>query len=241
MEMRGDALITTADSSSITTRFLLLSEPRSGSTLLIDELDRRWKEIRSGGEAFNPVNRSSSDCFEDIAGIAFEDDTGASIVGIKVFGAHVSEQQLSLLAESDGMRVIILRRRDLLRRYVSEQIAHRTGRWREFHSAGPTRESPVEERSVRVDTTMLLESFRNSEDHFARFDRLSTGVPRIDVWYEDLVADLDGQLRTIAGFLGAGEPDNEAPPRLVRQNPEPLSTLITNHDEVASFLSHLHS
>lgn len=239
MPMRGDALITTADSPSVTTRFLLLSAPRSGSTLLADELDRRWTEIRSAGESFNPIRRSPSDCFEDLAGIAFEDDAGASIVGVKIFGPHVSEHQLSVLLGFDGMRVIILRRRDQLRRYVSEQIAHKTGRWREFQSVGTIEEIPAQERSVHVDTAELLMSIRNSEDHFARFETLSTGISRIDLWYEDLVADLDGQLRRVAGFLGAGEPDNESPPRLVRQNPEPLSTLITNYDEVESLLSRI--
>lgn len=239
MEMRGDALITTPDSLSVTTRFLLLSEPRTGSTLLVDELDRRWTEIRTGGELLNPRNRDPASSFEDIAGNAFADDTGASIVGFKIFGPHVSEQQLALLLEFDGMRVIILRRRDRLRRYVSERIALKTDRWRQFHSVDPVATIPLQERSVLVDTAHLLTSLHASEDTFDRFEQFSIGIPRIDVWFEDLIADLDGELRRVASFLGAGEPVNESPPRLVRQNPEPLSMLITNYDEVDAFLSHL--
>ena len=233
----ADGRVATKASSSITTRFILLSEQRSGSTLLREELDRRWTEIRTRGELFNPSHRDPSASFEDIAGSAFDDDSGAKIVGFKLFGTHVTQQQLAALLEVEGIRVIILRRRSQLRRYVSHKIAIKTGRWHEDQSVGPIETIPVEQRTITVDIENLRTQLRNSHDNFREFERLTAGVPRIDVWYEDLSADLNGELRRIATFLGAGEPAHESPPRLTRQNPEPLRALITNFEEVSRFLN----
>lgn len=223
-------------SESVVTRFILLGEGRSGTSLLREELDRRWTEIRAKGEIFAHKERGSSISFEDIAGTAFADDTGATIVGFKLFSTHATEQQISALLQLEGMRVIILRRRNPLRRYVSEQIAKRTGRWSQGRAGKPDSAIPVEDRRISIDVRHLETNLQISEDRFREFDRLTFGVPKIGIWYEDLVADLDGQLRRIASFLGAGEPAQESPPRLSRQNPEPLKDLIANYDEVSRFL-----
>ena len=233
---KADGRVVTTASPSVTTRFILLSEQRSGSTLLGEELDRRWTEIRTRGELFNPAHRDPSASFEDIACSAFDDDSGAKIVGFKLFGTQVTQQQLTALLQVEGIRVVILRRRDQLSRYVSNKIAIRTGRWREDQSAGPIESIPVEQRAITVDIEELRTQLQISHDNFREFERLTVGIPRIDVWYEDFSADLNGELRRIATFLGAGEPAHESPPRLVRQNPEPLGELITNFEEVSRFL-----
>ena len=220
------------------TRFLLLSEPRTGSTLLIRELDQRWPEIRVGYEPLNPVNRGES-CFEDIARSFYGQDAGEPIVGYKVFGPHVTQQQLTTLIELEGTRVMILRRRNHLRRHVSEQIALRTRQWRADTLKGPVEQIPLDRRAISVDTTELQRRMQVSRENFEEFERLSAGRPRIELWYEDLIDDLDGELRRVAAFLGAGEPAHEHPPSLHRQNPEPLRALIINFDEVDAFLRDL--
>jgi len=233
---RGDGPISTEGSESVSTRFILLAEGRSGSALLINELDRRWTEIRTRGELFRPDKREPSASFEEIAGSAFADDTGASIVGFKAFSTQVTEQQLTELLQLDGMRVIILRRGGRLRRYVSEQIARKTGRWRQYEEGKADSSIASEERAITVDVGHLGRQLKISDDRYREFDRLTFRVPKIGVFYEDLTADLDGELQRVATFLGAGEPSLQTPPFLARQNPESLRNLITNYDEVAKFL-----
>lgn len=231
----GDDPIPT-NSESVTTRFLLLGEGRSGTTLLQQELNRRWTEIRVRGEEFSPKVRDLSASFQELAGEAFADDTGATIVGFKLFSTHATEQQILTMLQLDGMRVIILRRRNPIRRYVSDQIARQTGRWKEPRSRTPLEAIPISERRITINLRHLETNLQISEDRFREFDRLTFGVPKVGIWYEDLTADLNGELRRIAAFLGAGEPAQEPPPSLVRQNPESLRDLIVNYDEVSRFL-----
>jgi len=232
---KGDDPIPT-NSESVTTRFILLGEGRSGTSLLREELNRRWTEIHARGEIFSPEIRDLSASFQEIAGEAFADDAGATIVGFKLFSTQATEQQISTMLQLDGMRVIILRRRNPLRRYVSDQIARQTGRWREHRSSTPLEAIPIAARRITIDLQDLETSLQISEDRFREFDRLTFGVPKVGIWYEDLTADLNGELRRIATFLGAGEPAHEPPPSLVRQNPESLRDLIVNYDEVSRFL-----
>ena len=224
------------DSGSIETRFLLLGEGRSGTTLLREELNLRWKEIDAKGEVFSPDHRDQSASFEQLVRDGFTANQGASIVGFKLFSTHATEQQFSAMLQLDGMRAIIIRRRNPLRRYVSEEIAKQTGRWTQSRSNLPLETIPLAARRITVDIRHLERVLQVSEDRYREFDRLTFLVPSIGVWYEDLVADLNGELRRIANFLGAGEPARENPPRLVRQNPEPLTDLIANYNEVSRFL-----
>jgi len=233
---QGNGPISTEGSESVSTRFILLAEGRSGSALLINELDRRWTEIRTRGELFRPDKRGPSASFEEIASTAFADDTGASIVGFKAFSTQLTEQQFTALLELEGMRVVILRRGGRLRRYVSEQIARKTGHWRQYEAGKAGSSISLEERTITIDVGHLGRQLKISDDRYREFDRLTFRVPKIGVWYEDLVADLDGELRRVATFLGAGEPSLQTPPFLARQNPESLRNLITNYDEVAKFL-----
>ena len=226
----------TGSPTAITTRFIVLSEERSGSTLLVEELHRRWPEIRSKGECFSELIRSESDDFESVARRTFLDDSGEEIVGCKIFSGHVSEPQLRALLQLEGMRVIILRRRNQLRSYVSFKIAKKTKEW--HWNQFRLRDQPLtaEKRSITIDKRELFKGIIISNNRFQWFERATVGIPRIDVWYEDLSAHLDDELRRVATFLGAGAPAHENSPRLKRQNPEPLRDLVTNFDEVSEFL-----
>jgi len=221
--------------SNITTRFIVLSEGRSGSTLLVDELGRRWDEIRSEREVFQWKWRGSKS-FEAIARRTFIQDTGHAIVGCKILLLQVSDEQLTQLLELQGMRVIFLRRRNLLRRYVSLKIAEQTDLWRQS-SREKVRIPTLEERRITIRTDNFYQRTMTTFAYFRRFEELAASVPSIDVYYEDLSSDLNNELRRIAEFLGAGEPSREDPPLLTKQNPESLEDLILNFDEVCSFLS----
>jgi hypothetical protein len=181
----------TGSPTAITTRFIVLSEERSGSTLLVEELHRRWPEIRSKGECFSELIRSESDDFESVARRTFLDDTGEAIVGCKVFPLHISEPQLVALRQLEGMRVIILRRRNQLRRYVSFKIAKKTSEW--HWNQFRLRDQPLtaEKRSITIDKRDLFKGIIISNNRFQWFERATAGIPRIDVWYEDLSAHLD--------------------------------------------------
>ena len=234
--VQGTGSPPTASTSCIITRFVVLTEGRSGSTLLVRELNRRWPEIKSLGEVFRSDGPTRTETFADIQQATYFESDGQSIVGCKVFGGHLTPSEWSELLQMESLKVIILRRRNPLRRYLSEAIALRTTRWRELDNQSTGALLSVEDRRVTIDVDDLGRRLSNSLAVFSDFDRLTAGSPRIDVWYEDLSADLDGELRRITSFLGAGEPTVDTPPRLIKQNPEPIEDLIINVAEVAKFL-----
>lgn len=219
-------------SPQVTTRFIVLAEGRSGSTLLVTELKRRWPEIRSRGEEFSR-RRAEGRTFDEIVHDTFFPAGGPPIVGCKVLNGQVDGRQLREILALDGMRVIVLRRRSLLRRYVSERIAHQTDQWVGNPSRPPL---TLDDRRITISPEHLYRRTMRSLA-FARYcEGLKGRVQSIEVWYEDLATNMDDELRRIATFLGAGAPTFELPPRLQKQNPEPLDQLVTNLAEVLDFL-----
>jgi len=214
--------------STITTRFVVLATPRSGSTLLISELDRRWATMRCLGEAFGPDKRGEAS-IEACIGSVFFHETGEPIVGCKIFLAHVEPEGLAQILALPHMRVVILRRGNILRQHVSSRIAEADGRWVQPRH---DRRRTAEERCVPVDPLGFLHASRRIELIYRWYDTLTAGLPVLQITYEELSADLDATVRRVAAFLDAGEPDRGGPPDLVRQNPEPLSMLVRNHDEL---------
>jgi LPS sulfotransferase NodH len=230
----------TASAANVT-RFVILGEGRSGSSLLRTELDRRWSEIRCLGEPYDPTVRLRSkrpgESTEEITARVFAATESRPIVGCKLFFFHVSRAELSSILALPGMKVVRLRRRNVLRQYVSLQIAFNSGIWaRNRRHASPA----VDERAVTVDIERFIRYVYNLLENQRAAERAlaDAGVDALDVWYEDLSEHLDVELRRIATFLGAGKPAHEAEPVLARQNPEPLRLLVRNYAEVRSRLSH---
>ena len=224
----------TADGSVPVTRFVVIAEGRSGSTLLVHELGRRWPNLRAAFEVFSRQHAEWTSFEESLQRIFLEpDDAGRRIVGCKVLIGQLSMEQLREVLELDDMHVIVLRRRDLLRRHVSEQIARSTQQWQLTADSIGVEAS---DRTLTVDVAAFHQRLRLSSRFFEDVELLTRDLPRIEVWYEDLGTDLDTELRRVATFLGAGEPAQEPPPQLIRQNPEPLRLLVRNLDEVHEFL-----
>jgi len=216
----------------ITTRFVVLTTGRSGSTLLVKELDRRWNGVRCSGEAFK-LGRFDGATVEEIIERVYFPARGPSIVGCKIFLHHVGPIALARILALPGMRVVILRRQNGLRQYVSERIASRDGVW--SLGAGADRRA-IAERTMAVNPWRFITWLRATDRVFACYDELTAGLPVLRISYEELAADLDGTVRRVGAFLGAGEPDTGGPPVLQRQNPEPLSVLVPNYREVSEFL-----
>jgi len=217
------------------TPFLVLASGRSGTTLLVDELNRRWDDVRSLREAFSAHTRVGHS-FEETLGRVYFTDSGHRFVGCKIFRGHVTDSELRRILALPGMRVVILRRTNVLRKYVSLLIAIRDDQW---HASRADPIAAAGDRAVDVDLPSFLRYRAMTDQAYDRFDQAVRGLPVLRITYEDLSADLDGTLRRVGKFLGAGAPDIEPAPHLVRQNPEPLRMLIRNYDELRPDLERL--
>ncbi len=156
------------------------------------------------------------------------------------------------------LRVIHLKRRNGVRAFLSYKMASLTGEWqrprREQRTLGSRLAAAARhpERSLtsliaRARTSVAapdrrivlppgecIEYIGAREQQVAHFDGLFASHQRLDVWYEDMLADRQAAFGRIQAFLGVDPgPLAEA---VERQNPGALRELVRNHDQLAAAL-----
>jgi LPS sulfotransferase NodH len=225
-------------STAAETPFVILCQARTGSNLVQSELRRRWPAIRCLGEEYGPNLRlkDPDETTADITKRVFAVTEQHPVVGCRLFYEHVTEDEFRDILAIPGLKVVHLQRRNVLRRYVSLQIAVNNRMWVQGRrAAAPS----IDDRAVTIDVDRFIRTCTRTAEHRTRRERIlsEAGVEVLDVWYEDVADHLDTQLRRIAAFLGLGEPMVEDPPLLTRQNPEPLRLLVKNYAEVRAALS----
>jgi LPS sulfotransferase NodH len=214
------------------TAFCILTTERSGSSLLDERLSACWTQIRSDGEIFNPQHRDNR-TFEETLARTYHVDTGHRIVGSKVIRNQVTESELKSLLRVPGLRVVVLRRGNVLRQFVSLKIAEKDKVWKQ---PAYTSRPDVRSRAVEVGVDELLVYEEQQNRTYRQFEELAAGMPVQHVCYEGLAADLDSELAKVGEFLGAGLPDKSLPLKFLHQNPEPLRELISNYEKLKSDL-----
>lgn len=152
--------------------------------------------------------------------------------GFKMFYYHASKDGGALwrrLQDDEGLPVVHLQRRNILRTATSRKLATLSDEWvsTKDGSGGEKQRVRFEPRELRAD----FQTTRSQEKDFAaRF----AGHPVTTVEYEDFAADPFGTCARITAMLGIQDLPAEAEVRTKKQNPEPLEELIENYDELAA-------
>lgn len=239
----------------MTVRFVVISEARSGSTMLRGTLTTH-RDIIMHGEILgarrvrslvrpprSPEAQLSEDDFAqrmlDLrrrdAGEFLERHVYASTLPAQAVGFKLLlEQGLSLevaeivehLQAMDGLKVVYLQRVNKLARYASE-ILHRQGIT--HIRAGDQR---PDQRTVEVDPDLFAQDCRNQEAAMRLFRRLFAGRESLDLTYEALAGDPVGSFREAFGFLGVA-PDVEAKIGTAKINSSRLDDVISNLPAIA--------
>jgi LPS sulfotransferase NodH len=141
---------------------------------------------------------------------------------------------MNFLRERTSLRILHLRRANLLKTYVSSRLltVKREDSWK------PHTTEPVAAVSMPVSPAAALESMRRAVAQYEAHERLFADHPRLQLRYETMI---DGQglapgvARDICRFLGV----SDLPMRssLVKMNPERLQDMVTNYDELASAIA----
>jgi predicted O-linked N-acetylglucosamine transferase (SPINDLY family)/LPS sulfotransferase NodH len=226
-----------------TERFVVLSTPRTGSTLLCDiltsapnclvdyELFHRSRIQYGGGQVTDPEAIAS----RDAAPLAFlqrrEETTAASgytMTGFKLFLFHDARVLDHVLSEP-RYRLILLTRENRLAQYSSHVIAHQTGQWELRDGEAPTRRGVVfdpqhfeafEDWLNRVHQRMLEGLYRHGRDILlVEYASLSSPATL------QRLSDCLGRAVTIARR-----------PNLARQNPTGIVDRFTNRAETLAYL-----
>lgn len=205
-------------------KFIVLTRSRTGSNLLVSMLNSH-PDVRCGGEELRSLNgRQVSEAIET----SFPIRQALKASGFKIFYYHPLDDSSGAVRDTLSamreLRVLHLMRRNILRTLTSRKIATQTNVW---HSRTQTTVAADDKRVFFTEDELqsgFIQTKQWENEYASRFDESRT----LQVYYEDLVGNYDGQFRRIASFLEV-EPHQ---PRtdLKRQNPEPLDKLIVNYD-----------
>ena len=173
---------------------------------------------------------------EEILSEAFgQADSGIKVKGFKIFYYHPLDceapQLWETLAETDELRIIHLKRKNILRTLLSRKIAGIEEVWGVKYECTqkPNRKVPV-----ILTAKELEEGVKETQEWEAAGDALFSKHPMIQICYEDLVSNRETVFRSLTDFLGV---DYVVPSTdFQQQNPENLDTLLQNLDELRDAL-----
>ena len=192
-------------------KLVLLSAPRSGSTLLVEML-RTHDDVLMHGEPFHAsdLRASAKDGFagnvsvrDDVFGrrrsspgelldaIAETASTRAPVVGFKLFSKHLEWENLPVFLEW-ATHVVLLQRSNALEQYISICLAQKSNVWATYADSARVK---VRELDVAI-SPELFEAWRDHEAAFAAYARRAVASldaddrpALLELWYEaDLCA-----------------------------------------------------
>jgi LPS sulfotransferase NodH len=209
-------------------KFMVLSRARAGSSML-ESMLKSHPNIRSFGEVFRA--RGGIDHRQRISRLYRAYPRKCRAIGFKIHYQQPADdpsgEVWKRLLEVEGLHVVHLRRRNVLRSIVSGKIAQTH---RAFNIKDARERPRIERRRVQLTQAEVLKGIRVTRASEARFDRLFEGCRRIDVWYEDLVREPDREFNVLLAFLDL--PLRAPKTRYVKMNPERLSELVVDYDEL---------
>ena len=227
-------------------KFAIVAAPRSGSNMLCTLLNGH-PQVLCHHELFNPTGifyaldlRESSFSVGTMADrdadpVAFlrrvwQQPLGRSRVGFKTTWRQNPAVYESILSDPE-INIILLRRANKVKSYVSFLVATQTGAWEAYHGQTPGT------ARVSVSVDVMLEHIRFNDAYYRETEeRLAcAGKSPLRLTYEDLLSDEEHH--KLFGFLGIrGMEWSGSAICSVKQTPADLTGVILNFDEVARAL-----
>lgn len=240
------------------TPFIIVCSARTGSNLLASLLNTN-PAIRAAGEEFGEflLRRRPWILAQPQQYAEYHWRAGANpavrAVGFRLFADHCTiercsrdpvlvrsaghaglrrlERLWSYLAARPALRVVHLSRSNMLRQYVSLQIAQRTRQFVVIDDRRPKRTG-----AVTVEPAALLRWATALTSYQKRSLTEFSHCASIAITYEELVSDPRTTLARIAAVLDVS-PSFQMTTRHVRQNPLPVELLVANLRQVREFLA----
>jgi len=226
------------------TPFIVLGRSRVGSNLLRSLLNAH-PEIMAFGEVFRDTTNPDWDhvgYFQAASSRALLQrdpvrflqirllgryPRAVRAVGFKIFYYHAGGGRSGIwdwLRHQPAIKVIHLKRENLLQTHVSRKRAALTGQW--VSTSG----RPDETVSMHVDFDEALADFEQTRAWEEEFDRFFIGHDVLQVTYESLSTDIRSMTRRLEDFLQVSP--QPLVPSTSRQAPYPLSAAVSNYVEL---------
>jgi len=228
-------------------RFVIVGLARTGSTLLVNLLNAH-SQVLTFGELFRSPDAIGWDV-RPFAGYQspkllaqYRSDPNAFLqaevfrrwprryeaIGFKLFYYHARERRFSevwnYLRDDRDVRVVHMRRRNILKQYLSLRIAHATDVW-------SVTTTPVHEpAAIRLDAEECGRHFKFVRDAEAACARIFEYHHVLDVFYEELAEHQDRAMASVQDFLGLRR--EKLRTTLVRQRKPALPRAIANFEDL---------
>ncbi len=222
-------------------RFLIYSQPRTGSTWLVDLLNNH-PEIQCDGELFSSDWKHSRRVWSRRLLRSFPIpylQLRATLCKAPAYGFKVLHyqacQQKGLLTRLNrrGWQIIHLSRVHLWSQAVSDQLAIQTKRYHRTH------DDPVHPDQVRIDPAAILAKIDVLKRQSLAETRALEGIPHLRIEYEkDLVDDSgrDLTLSRIHVMLGVSiKPGSSV---LLPTYDRPMGQVVENYEEIVDCVRH---
>ena len=211
------------------TKYVILCEGRTGSTLLHTYLNSHIN-VQSYGDILNRIPVNSNTLKENIF---HPHPKNIMAVGFKLFyGYHDNPSYNAVfdqIVHDEQVKIIHLTRNNSLRMFASLKIAQKTGEWTKSWNSTPLKAKQV---SLNMDET--IEFINQYGQRKNLFNKLFENHHLLNVSFEELVYNSQDSLNTIQKFLSL--PHKRLISAIKKQNPEPLSELISNFDKIKNQL-----
>jgi LPS sulfotransferase NodH len=227
------------------TRFIILGRSRTGSNflrgllnshpgiLVFGEILKNDQSVEWGLEGYPATGRPLKLLRED--GARFMEDAvfkkhppAIQAVGFKLFYYHAQENLArpiwDYLHSHTEIRVIHIKRRNMLRTHLSRRRAELTDRW---YNLNGERE---QEEAVTLDFEQCRQDFEQTRRWDTDYDAFFAGHPKLEVLYEPLSEDPEAEMGRIQAFLGVE--CRSLRPETYRQSNLPLAQAIANFAEL---------
>lgn len=135
------------------------------------------------------------------------------------------------LHKNKDIKVIHVKRKNLLRCYLSRQMAFLTGEWLKFNEKRSNKEIP----KIRINPGELENYFKKIEKQRRKTDLLFNRHEKIDVFYENLVKNKKESIKKVLEFLGVEDKKIKVETPLKKQNTKNLRESISNYDELKEY------
>lgn len=213
-------------------KFVIITRSRTGSNFLKTLLNAH-ENIYVLGEMFQMLRNNT--CLDIWKEIFSERPPKIKWVGFKLFYYHPLDSQSRevwhFLKNDPTIRIIHLKRKNLLRVHVSRLIAGKNNIW----SSKKKNETPRSEKKVRVDIDRLFNDMQQTLNWERQLKLEFINHQIFTVEYEDLVAKQKEVITAIFEFLKI--PNQRVKSELKKLNPEKLQDLVVNYDELHKALN----
>lgn len=232
------------------TKAIILTTQRTGSTFLVECLDSHPEvcclgEMLAGGHVWVPdivyKSRYATKAYRYLSsGAAFSTRmmdryfarTDRPVMLFKAMYNHIRPPwTIRYLREHAEMRILHLRRHNLLKQYVSHQLitVRRDKVWQ------PHATAPVTPASIAVSSEAALTYMRRIRAEYDAHERLFSAHARLPLCYETMIGDKSLRpevAHEVCDFLGVSQ--NVMHSKLIKMNPVDLRSMVTNYNALAA-------